>query len=158
MDIKIQQATELNKEGLLQLFRETADYHSSLDPYYLTGNERVGDLEAMIEKLLTNKVKNRILVALDGNKLVGLLVGKIQRGQTNTIAETVGFIMKAYVVDEYRGQGIMKKLMAEIDIWFDDKKVEYVELIVSDKNETGKAVWKSFGFETHSLRMKKKRV
>jgi hypothetical protein len=40
--------------------------------------------------------------------------------------------------------------------WFKNRQIKHVELSVDSRNELGHTVWKSLGFETWQIIMKKK--
>jgi ribosomal protein S18 acetylase RimI-like enzyme len=147
MNLIIKKAELEDKEGLLELFKKTADYHNSLDKdFYKNGEEQAESGVEYLNDCFNNK-NCLILVSKDSKKVVGMLISMLKDSGRNTKSERIGFVSKAFVLDEYRGQGLMKRMFEEMKSWASHKEIKRLELVVNSKNELGLQTWQSFGFE-----------
>ncbi len=67
----------------------------------------------------------------------------------------VGFIDALYVKEKYRNQGIATGLIEEFYKWCELKEIKSVEIDSFIKNKASCKLYKKFGFEITSYRMRK---
>jgi hypothetical protein len=81
MEIKIEEAKKNEMSSVLSLMMELSDYHKKIDPkYYKSGKEREeSDKKRLIEYFSKKRKNRKILVAKVKNKIVGFLIGGIQK-------------------------------------------------------------------------------
>ena len=60
-----------------------------------------------------------------------------------------------YVLDEFRGRGIGRKLMDNFFVWCQEKDVERVKIEASSKNSDGIRFYKRHGFNDYDLILEK---
>ena len=103
------------------------------------------------QEWLKNELKNIkrkvqvMLVAQDGNKIVGISEIKLKRGKESHVGELGISVRK-----KYRGQGLGKKLMAEILKSAKKElkpKIKIVRLSVFPENKIAQNLYKKFGFK-----------
>lgn len=92
------------------------------------------------------KIKERIesstiflFKAVEGKKLLGFIEVEIMKGE---IARINGVTVKP----EHRNKGAAKKLLEHVIEFLKKKKIERVLLLVKEKNEAAKKVYKKAGF------------
>ena len=128
--------------------------HLRFDEYYRLGfNARVSYSE-YFERLVRSE-DAVVMVAEDNGTIVGYLAAKIEDRPPVFEEDKRGWVDSVYVLENYRGQGIGRKLTEETLKWLKNKGIKQVELSVDSKNEFGYKVWKSLGFETWQIIMKK---
>ncbi len=91
--------------------------------------------------------RSKLLVAEDGNKIVGYMAASIKKRPSIYEVREVGAISDAYVLPAYRRQGIAKKFVEQVFEWLKKKGMTHVHLYAVTKNEVAVEVWKKFGFK-----------
>ena len=128
---------------------ETRDVYFEFDPLP----------ETELEKQFTEAMgKPGVItfVAKDGGKVIAFISGEIRENflPISKVKE-VGYISAAYVLPEYRRQGIMKKLEGVLLEHFKKHGLAYAELNVLAENFLGKKTWQSLGYKTFREHMRK---
>ena len=146
----IKEANRNDVKHIVSLNRKLNEYKETLNDYYLPKT----NLEKVVPNYLARALnfvvtsENEVLfVAEEKGRIVGYIAGSIEDRAPVYKVERRGDILMAFVLDEYRGQGIGRELTESIIKWFKEKGIDYVELSVDFRNELGYKVWKSFGFE-----------
>jgi len=88
------------------------------------------------------------------------IVGFIHAEECNTppypsiVQRKFAFIIDFFVIPEHRKKGIGKLLLEKVKEWAINRKLEYLELIVLNENETGKNFYKKecFKITSHTMR------
>lgn len=113
--------------------------------------ERANDVSKV--KTMINQCVNGedlLLVAVDKENIVGFL--SAQRGKARKIKHI------AYIVvgirEDFRGQGIGKKLFSELDLWARENKILRLELTVMCPNNIAKNLYEKNGFEIEGIKRK----
>ena len=98
--------------------------------------------QKMIESM-KNKDNSTILVAEDGNRLVGylLVIGGSARRNRHSCYIVIG------ILKEYRGKGVGSQLFDELERWASKHKLRRIELTVVTRNKAGLSLYKKKGFE-----------
>lgn len=96
----------------------------------------------MIESIEENE-NSAIFVAENDNVLVGYLMamGGNARRRKHSAYIVIG------IVEDYRGQGVGRKLFKEMEHWASNHNIQRLELTVVTRNEAGLALYKKVGFE-----------
>lgn len=79
------------------------------------------------------KLSGRILLALDGKRVVGLILGSVERPKGfdriyTRLDEKLGWIYLLYVDPKYRGMRISSELFDRLELYFKEKKCTVVRL------------------------------
>ncbi len=96
----------------------------------------------MIESMMNNE-NSTILVAEDGNMLVGYLLvigGNARRNRHS------GYIVIG-ILKDFRGKGVGTLLLEELEQWAFKHNLRRLELTVITRNEAGLSLYKKMGFE-----------
>ena len=96
----------------------------------------------MIENIEENE-NSTIFVAENDNGLVGYLmaIGGNARRRKHSAYIVIG------IAEDYRGQGVGRKLFKELEQWASNHNIQRLELTVVTRNEAGLALYKKIGFE-----------
>lgn len=96
----------------------------------------------MIESIEESE-NSTIFVAENNNVLVGYLlaIGGNARRREHSAYIVIG------IVEDYRGQGVGRKLFKELEQWASNHNIQRLELTVVTRNEGGLALYKKTGFE-----------
>ncbi|MEM3696824.1 MAG: GNAT family N-acetyltransferase [Candidatus Bathyarchaeia archaeon] len=100
--------------------------------------------------------RNFLLVAKANKRLVGFALASIPKDYPLDVAESVGIINDVYVLPEFRGKGIGKKLVMECLKIMKFHKVTAVRLIVLAQNETAIKLYEKLGFKAYQYGMIKR--
>ena len=151
--ITIREAEEKDFDGMMELNKESIDYHLNIDSYYKSSSEYEGLDDYMKEQLKDENVK--ILVAEGGGEIIGRIVGVIIKPSPYARPERIGNIDEAYIKEKYRRMGIGKELFDRLLKWFKERGIKRLELSVDARNEIGVNAWRKFGFSDYRLNMKR---
>ena len=116
--------------------------------------------ETELEKKLKESIGKPALitfVAKDDCNVIAFISGEVRENflPISKVKE-VGYVSGAYVLPEYRKQGIIKKLERMLLEYFKKHGLAYVELNVITNNIIGKESWGLLGYETFREQMRKK--
>ena len=92
-----------------------------------------------------------MFVAKDGETLVGMCLVEFLHGWV--------YCSDLYVDDPYRGKGIGKMLLDEVQTAAAKRGIEFVDLVVEENNEEAKSFYKKIGFHEgfHFIWMSRKK-
>lgn len=96
-----------------------------------------------------------VWVAVDSSKIIGYLAGSIDvkpEYATKSLSELDNF----YVEEEYRRQGIGKKLLEEFKKYCISKSIEEIKVTATAKNINAREFYKNNGFEDFEITYKMK--
>jgi ribosomal protein S18 acetylase RimI-like enzyme len=117
-------------------------------------------LETELEKQLKESIGKPALitfVALDDGNVIAFISGEVKESFLPiSKVKKVGYISGAYVLPNYRNQGIMKNLESLLLEYFKTQGLSYIELNVITNNFIGKKSWESLGYKTFREQMRKK--
>ena len=152
------------REALLKEIHEVALLHNQLtyaiqretkDIYW---DFKTLSVEDTYQYLLNfkNHEQCKIYVAYDGQTIVGFIMGEIVQCHLPVSGtKYVGYISGAYVVNEYRRQGIMRQLENCVISFFKEKGLNYCELNFLTRNEVAKETWEAMGYQTFRQQARK---
>jgi ribosomal protein S18 acetylase RimI-like enzyme len=153
--MEIREAKREDVKDIESLSGKLLDFHLQLDEYYRLRPNLENGSHKYFEDLVTSE-DSVVFVAEDNGAIIGYLAGKIEERSPVFEVDKRGWIDSAYLLEEYRGQEIGKKLTQRMLEWFKEREIEYVEISVDSRNKLGVKVWSSLGFETWLFVMKKR--
>ncbi|MCL0056503.1 GNAT family N-acetyltransferase [Dehalococcoidia bacterium] len=121
-------------------------YHENLDPYFTAAK----DVEAVYLKFFKTCIyspKRLLLVVEENSEIVGYALGESASRPPVFKIRRIGVINDMFVVEKLRKCGIAKIFLEQLFIWFRSKQLDYVQLGVHVRNQTGKKAWAKYGFE-----------
>jgi len=131
------------------------DYHINIDDYFEVKKEFREMWTEYAEGLVEN-YDNLILVAIEDDKIIGVMDGRLENRAPIYKIEKIGRIGTNFVLPEYRSKGVFTCLLDEMLKWMEKKGVEYVEHPIAAKNKLGRTVWKKKGFEDSTVFTRRK--
>ena len=97
-----------------------------------------------IEESIKKNEQEIICVADDGNKLVGVCCGQILKSMC--YAAKYGEITEIYVEEEYRRQGIGRKLLITTESELSERGVKHFHILTGEENITAQTLYNSCGY------------
>lgn len=149
MEVSIKAAKKEELKDILKLDLELLTYEAKVDCSLKEPDEKIKAYEEKFLRERFDDKNSRIFVALNDSKLIGFCYGFIQKLDPNHKINPIGYLCNCYVLKEYRGFGIGKKLSVELINWFKSKGIKRVVLDVTEKNTLAVNVWKKMGFINH---------
>lgn len=144
---------------------QVAKLHNAL-AYFIqeTTHDEYWDFETLSEENISKHLETyldhperSVFIAVDDETVIGFIVGEIMGCHLPISSiKRVGYIAGAYVLPEYRGHGIMKKLEQLATEFFKACGVSYSELHFISANELAKKSWESLGYKTFREQARKK--
>ena len=92
----------------------------------------------------------------EDDTIIGLLREIVPCHLPISSVKRVGYISGAYVLPEYRGQGIMKRLETLLVVYFKDCGLQFVELHFIVKNLLARKSWDALGYKTFREQARKR--
>lgn len=94
-------------------------------------------------------------IAIEGNaNVVGFICGTIRLAPNYIGGCRVGYISHIFVKPDLCGKGVGKQLVREVEEWFDDKKVNSIELQVLCNNTSAIDFWEILGYKKELFQMR----
>lgn len=118
--------------------------------------------EEELEKWLDSQISSplcKLLVVKTDNELAGFLSARITKLEKRFVSEEnslVGFVNDIYVSKEHRRHNLGTKLYTEMEHWFCDNNVHYVQLNILTKNIVSASFFENIGYEKTSWILHKK--
>lgn len=101
--------------------------------------------------------ERRIFAALDGEEIAGFIAAEVIACYLPVSSvKSVGYISAAYVLPEYRGKGITKRLESLASGFFKGFRLKYIELNFLSGNAVAKSAWQALGYTTFREQARKK--
>jgi len=146
--VKIVTGKKEHLDGLKEVFVELMEHHRPIDHRF----PMIDNAQTIYQKRLLNYMNTedtQILVALEGDEVIGFATLRIDKYSPVFHPGTYGMIDDMAVKARYRRQGTGQKILEAAYTWFRSKKVDRVELSVLTQNETGYAFWKKQGYKDY---------
>lgn len=152
--MKIREARRKDVKQIENLNQQLNEYHLKFDDYYKLRTNLEGIATKYFENII-NLVESTVFVAEDNKSVVGYVAGTLEKRPPVYEVRERGRILEIFVLEEYRGHGVGRELTERMLSWFKERGIENVELIVDSRNDLAQNLWKSLGFETWQLIMKR---
>ena len=136
---------EINNMLTCLIQDERKNYDNNINEKYKVKN--------FYEKYIENK-DMCILVAKQNDTILGYIYGYIQDNGT-LLNKIVAQLDALFVKQEYRGNGIAKKLMNEFYNWAKKKEAAYIELSVCKDNSNAIDLYENEGFNINKICLRK---
>ena len=107
-----------------------------------------------IEASLKSNTQEIVCVAADVDKLVGFCCGQIQVSMCNEYDYAV--ITECYISDDYRQQGIGKRLITAIEAEFINRDITLFQVATVNANTAALALCRSCGYKENSIMLEKR--
>ena len=133
-------------------------YHLKYDPKYMA---LVPNVLQLYKKHFARSIHSRnslMLIAEVKGKIIAYCLAELGKRPPVYRVRRVGYISDVYVEPSYRRKGISKKFLEESHNWFKEKKLNYSELAVYEKNKGAVTAYKKAGYLPILIRKQKKLI
>lgn len=155
-EIVVREATSNDIESMIDLYGRMEDHvrQISLDLLFTLGsNWRELTRRYFVE--FSKRDDKLVLVAQDGNDIVGFLTAMITTTLPIFVQRKYGLLNDMFVKQEYRGKGIGKKLLKTAIEWLEQNHIRRIELHVDAKNRKAITFYKAHDFKIRGYTMKR---
>jgi len=142
--VAIRPATQRDVEAIGDLWVELMNYHATLDPRFCVArNGRINYIR-QLQKALRDE-NFQVLVAVDGRRVIGYVLGYIGQNPPIFPNPRFGFIADVCVTQTQRRRGVGERLVREICRWFRVRELDNVQMNVAHHNPQSQAFWRKLG-------------
>lgn len=149
-ECEVKDVGESVKKLWLGLSQEMFEIERLIVPSEANGDKWVGFVREGL-----SSGRNLLLVAKIDNAVVGFAFASIFRNYPLNVSKTIGAIDDVYVLPEFRGKGIGKKLAVECLNKMKAASVKAVTLQVLTENKAAIRLYEKLGFKTYRYGMVK---
>lgn len=146
--IKIIKAEEHHIPAICNLWLEFVRYTEDIQPFFVVNESSKADFEKDYLRPRMEPERNLVLVAMDGDRMVGYLHGEV-RDVPHFIHGQIGYIQHLFVTEAYRRRGIGEKLYNEIIKWFRSRDIKMVHLDALVRNKVANSFWRKHGYRDY---------
>jgi len=150
----IRKATVKDLKSLNELQIGLAKYEAKLRKTLVNPEKVRKWYERHYEKLIKNK-NSIFFVAEEKGKIVGYILGQIETPTHIHIYKKRGYIRDAFVLKEFRGKEVGKKLTKKLLEWFKSKGIKWIKVDAYTNNKVGIKFWEKMGFKDYVIEMTK---
>ncbi len=146
--VNIREAVMEDVPAIVEIWKELMDFHKELDAIFsrsATGHERFAEF------LTSNMEKEDscVLVAADGEHIVGYCQATISKYPTVLVREKYVEIFDMAVTEKYQRLGIGRMIIDVLRRWYADKDVDRIELKYLTANKSAEEFWTKMGFKPY---------
>jgi len=160
MKIDIRKYKPSDKPSIVRLMEKFGDYLVTIDQMKRT--RRMPDYsEYFTNKMLedVNKHTGIIYIAENEGRIVGFIAGMIPRQSQEESLETVpskaGRITELFIDEQFRGQGIGKRLIEKMEEYFRQNGCDVSRVEVFEPNVKAHNFYQKLGYQDRSIDMLK---
>ena len=146
---KIRKASLLDLEQLLAFEQDLIKTERPFDPTVKPDPVNYYDLPAMI-----TSPRIEVVVAEINNRIIASGYARIDKSQPFLKHEYHAYLGFMYVLPEYRGRGINKKIIDALKNWAASQNISEFRLEVYHDNVPAINAYEKFGFKKHMLEMR----
>jgi len=151
--IEIVRAEERHVSDIDKLFLEFILFHQDIDPIFTPRDDAVPGFEEELVRRLMKSPDGLVLVALDGEQVIGYSLSEIEEPPKGLKRDKYGYVHNIAVTAGYRRRGVAEKMLGEILKWFQSKNVERVELEITTRNQVAYSFWGKQGFTEYMRKL-----
>lgn len=147
--MRVRRATADDVPAVVPLWQEMMDVHAALDPQRF---RPAGDGAAYWARVLPAWLEDEkccVLVADDGERLAGYIVGWLHQSVPVFQPDIYGFVSDICVAADCRQRGIGRQMFETLKAWFRKRGASHVELRVAVTNPVSQAFWRDVGCEDY---------
>lgn len=160
MNITFREYKDGDRGLLVEFCNKLEEYVKVLDPLKRVQN-LPGFTEMSIQETLEQvaRYQGKIWIAEDNDKPVGYIIGVIREQSEKNKLEigphTLGEVLDIYLEEDYRGQGVGKKMLLMMEEYFRNKGCDSMWIGVFVPNENAHQMYKKYGFIDREIGMLK---
>jgi ribosomal protein S18 acetylase RimI-like enzyme len=145
----IREAVESDLEQLYQFEQGVIAAERPFDPTLKPGTINYYDLRGLI-----NSPDSQLIVAEVDGKLIASGYARIEKSEEYLQHERHAYLGFMFVVEEYRGRGINKRIVGELQKFALSKNVDELRLEVYYPNNAAIRAYEKIGFSKHMIEMR----
>ena len=147
--ILLREATLDDLSILLEFEKKLIEYERKFTP-----NLKKSDFNYYNLKSYIKDPEISVVVAEEKNKIIASGYALIRENKTYKIPDKLIFLGFMYVIPEYRGKGINKKVLDYLITWGKNKGLNEFQLTVYAQNESAINAYKKSGFSFETITMR----
>ena len=140
----------VSKQNLLSLHHQQYDKE-----YYKQSANSKQEFKNYILKRISADDFN-VIIAESNEGIIGYVMGWIKSRPPIYDIKKIGYLSNIFVDKEIRNAGVGKNLFTELEKWFKDKGVNYIEIKSDARNNDTIKKFRNYGFENLSISFYKK--
>jgi len=144
--IDVIKAKEQHIPELGDLWMEFMRFHQNMDPVYKPPDDAIPIFINEYLRPAMATENSLVLVALDGERVVGYSYSFIVDPHKLNKREKYGNIHDMLITAEYRRKGIATRMFSGITNWFHSNNINRIELDVMTRNQAASSFWEKLGF------------
>lgn len=153
-NVAIRKALVSDLDSLLVLCAGLVQYDSQYDPTLSDGWASSAEAKELFTSRITEP-DGIVLVAIVGDKIVGYLLGGLVEASSYRKVKVLAELEELFVLDEFRRYSIGAKLIAQFDLWCQERHPDRVHVVVSGSNAKAIAFYKRHGFYEYNAVLEK---
>jgi GNAT superfamily N-acetyltransferase len=143
--IEYRNATRDDLDGIIEVWKESEEYHSELDPRLKMKPNAADHIKKFYSERFFNE-DSAFFLAVKGERVVGYASVFLQKRPPIHFEEFWGFIEAIVISSKYRRQGIGTNLFNHVRRWLKDREIVTIRLTVATKNPHAVSFWRKMGF------------
>ncbi|MEA3204145.1 MAG: hypothetical protein QOI63_1825 [Thermoplasmata archaeon] len=148
--VRIRKLGEDDIDGICALWKEFARLREGLTQSKIL-NEDAADYFFGYATGLVQRKDTLTLVADDNHQLVGYLIANKQRRPPIYRHTKVAYLSDAFVSEGYRGKGVLKHFMAELQKWCKSEGITAIDVQLFENNKDAQAIYRKMGFTDYRV-------
>ncbi|MCP4571794.1 MAG: GNAT family N-acetyltransferase [bacterium] len=141
--------------AIVDLWVEFMDFHTTLDPDFVRGQDSVAHWTEYVTGLL-DAADHCVLVADDEDVLAGYIVAIAKEIPPYRTIRKYGYLQEIGVARRFRRQGVGRRLVAAAEEWMRAQGVPHAEVRIYVNNDASQRLFRSAGFAPHTEVLHKK--
>ena len=150
MPVEIRKMQDGDVDGICELWKEFAVLREGITSAKILNDDAADYFFGYATGLLERK-DTLTLVAQDGKPLVGYLIATKQRRPPIYHHTRVAYLSDSFVTESYRGQGILKRFMGELNKWCLAEGITAVDVQLFQGNKDALEVYRKLGFRDYRV-------
>ena len=106
--------------------------------------------------LMIQSPDTELIVAIDGEDIIGSGYARIETGKPFVQYDRFAYLGFMYILPEYRGKGVIQKIMDYLMDWSKSRGISEVQLDVYEENSRAVKAYEKVGFRKQLVKMRKK--
>jgi len=150
----VRKAGEKDLIDLMRIWEAIAGYHEQLDTSYFRRNGVKDQVKHFFISAMSRQ-DARILLLIDGDEIVGYIVGEIKSQSPVFRNGQKGLISEVGILGGTDRIPLARQMVNDLLAWFESKGMHRVEVNADIRNSQSINLWHEMGFEDHSIQLAK---
>ena len=128
--------------------QQVVDAERPFNPHLKTPTAKYYDLDGLLQQ-----DNSLLLVAECEGEIIATGYAQIRQSKQSITYSQYGYLGFMYVVPEFRGQGLNRRIIDQLVYWCQQKGIEHFHLDVYQQNQSAMRAYEKYGFEPELLLM-----